>query len=225
MRGTPSCSTTSACFPIARKIWQQASADPTASPSGRACEVSTNRSCCAICRSTSSTLLCFFSTGCLASLLRPRQQFFHSRFFLLRAVQPEIQLRSAPQVQPLHQFMPDIFLRGFQSFQALVCIFVATLDVDPDLRGPAIIRNMNRCHAHQPNPRIGKLALDERFYLLAQRLANSPAMIFEPALLHDSGTSGKTHENIRKSARSVGSGWAIVDRFRGRALSTEVTMC
>ncbi len=76
-------------------------------------------------------------------------------------------------------------------------------DVDPDLRRPAIIRDMNRRHAHQPNPRIGQFAFDERFNLLAQSFANPPAMIFEPALLHDSGTSGKTHENIRKSGPSV----------------------
>ena len=31
-----------ACLPMLRRIWQQASADPTASPSGRACEVRIN---------------------------------------------------------------------------------------------------------------------------------------------------------------------------------------
>src|ERR1700733_12656790 len=57
MRGTPSCSTTSACFPIARRTWQQASAEPTASPSGRACEVSTKRFPCSIFRRTSCNIL------------------------------------------------------------------------------------------------------------------------------------------------------------------------
>ena len=37
----------------ARRIWQQASAEPIASPSGRACEVSTNRLRCSMCLRTS----------------------------------------------------------------------------------------------------------------------------------------------------------------------------
>src|ERR1019366_3604864 len=206
MRGTPSWSTTSACLPMARSTWQQASAEPTASPSGRACDVSTNRSCCPICLSTSSTLLCLFSTVCLARfapLLRPRQQFFHSRLFLLRAVQPKIQLRSAPQVQPLHEFVPDVFLCRCQAFQAVVRVLVIAFNIDPHLRRSAIIRDVNRRHAHQPNPRIGQLAFDQRLDLLAQSLADPTAMIFESALLHDSRTSGKTDENNRKSAPSV----------------------
>src|SRR5579864_6609202 len=103
---------------MARRIWQQASADPTASPSGRACEVSTNRSCSPIRRSTSSsTSLCLFSTSVLvrlSSFLGPCQQFFDSRFFLFRAVQTEIQLGRSSQPQSLDEFVPDIFTRRFQ---------------------------------------------------------------------------------------------------------------
>src|SRR6202162_156899 len=173
---------------MARRIWQQASADPTASPSGRACEVSTNRSCSPIRRSTSSsTSLCLFSTGFLAGLvsfLGPRQQFFDSRLFLFGAVQPEIQLWRSSQPQSLDQFMPDIFARRFQSLQALVCILVIAFDVDPNLRGPAVVRDVDRGHAYQPDPRVGQFAFDERLDFLAQSLADSPAMIFQPALLH-----------------------------------------
>jgi hypothetical protein len=50
-------------------------------------------------------------------------------------------------------------------------------------------------------------------------------MIFEPALLHDSGTLGKTHENIRKLVTSGGRGCAIVARTARFGISTEVTMC
>jgi len=106
-------------------------------------------------------------------------------------------------MQPLHQFVPNVFFRSFQSFQTLVRILVATLDVDPNLRRPAIVGDVNRSDANQPNPWIGEFAFDERFNLLAKSFANPPAMIFEPALLHDSSTSGKTHENIRKLAPSV----------------------
>src|SRR5580700_38908 len=155
MRGTPSCSTTSACLPMARRTWQQASAEPTASPSGRACEVSTNRSCCPICRSTSSsTSLSLFSTGSFAclvsflvSLLGPRQQFFHARLFLFRAVQPEIQFGRASQVQAFHQFVPNVFFRRRQALQALVRVCVIAFHVDPNLRRAAILGDMHGRHA------------------------------------------------------------------------------
>src|SRR5215469_14853590 len=112
MRGTPSCSTTSACFPISRRTWQQARADPTASPSGRACEVSTNRSCCPICRNTSSSiLLCL-----LASLSCPPQQLFHTSLRLFGAVQPEKQFRGTSDAQALYQFVTDVLARCFEPF-------------------------------------------------------------------------------------------------------------
>jgi hypothetical protein len=86
-------------------------------------------------------------------------------------------------VQPLHQFVPDVFLRGRQAFQALIRIFVVTFHVDPHLRRTAIVGDVYCGHAHQSNSRICQFAFDERFNFLAQSFANSPAMIFEPALL------------------------------------------
>src|SRR5208282_4430181 len=180
MRGTPSCSTTSACLPIARRTWQHASADPTASPSGRACEVSTKRSCCPICRSTSSILLCLFSTGSLAGLaafLGPRQQFFDSRFLLLRTIQAKIQFRGTPQMQALYQFMTNIFAGSLQALEALIRISVVAFDIDPNLRRAAIIGDVDRGHADQANAGIGQFAFDEGFDLLAERFANPPAMV------------------------------------------------
>ncbi len=47
----------SASFPSARRICPQASAEPMASPSGRACEVSTNRWRCSICSRTARTIV------------------------------------------------------------------------------------------------------------------------------------------------------------------------
>src|SRR5215469_5317827 len=102
---------------MARRTWQQARADPTASPSGRACEVSTKRSRRPICRSTSSSMsLGLLSTGFLARLVplfRPLQQFFDSSFVLLGAIEPENQLGSAPDSQPLYEFVADIFTGSF----------------------------------------------------------------------------------------------------------------
>src|SRR5271165_3548663 len=136
MRGTPSCKTTSACLPMARSTWQQASADPTASPSGRACEVNTNRSCCPICRSTSSSMsLRLFSTGflaVLASLSGPFQQFFDSRFTLFGAVETEIQLGCAAEAQALHKFVANVFAGGFEAFDTLVGVGIIAFDIDPD---------------------------------------------------------------------------------------------
>src|SRR5690242_20259254 len=107
MRGTPSWRTTSACLPMARRTWQQARAEPTASPSGRACEVNTNRSCSPILRSTSSKAsLCLLSTRVLtqfAAFLRPVQQFFDPSLSLLGTVETEKQFGCSPDAQALHQ--------------------------------------------------------------------------------------------------------------------------
>src|SRR5260370_12145100 len=167
MRGTPSCSTTSACLPMARSTWQQASAEPTASPSGRACDVSTNLSCCPICRRTSSTPLCFFSTislACLVSLLRSRQQLFHSRLFLLRTIQTEIQLGSSSQMQPLHQFVTAVLFRGFQALQALVRVLIAAFDIHPDFCGSSIVGDVNGGYTPQTNTPISPFPFSHTFH-------------------------------------------------------------
>ncbi len=96
-----------------------------------------------------------------------------------------MQLRSASQTQSFNQFMPDVFARRFQALQALIRIRVITFHIDPNLRRPAIVGDVDRRHAHQTNPGIGQFAFDERFNLLAQSLTNPPAMVFQPALLHD----------------------------------------
>src|SRR5215472_7048493 len=188
MRGTPSCNTTSACLPMARNTWQQASAEPTASPSGRACEVSTKRSRCPICRSTSSRMsLGLISTRFLVglvSLASPFQQLFHSSLGLLGAVETEIQLRRAPEAQPLYQFMANVFASCFQPRQTSIGFPVIAFDMDPYLSRASVIRHVNRRHAHQADSRIGQLPLDQSLDLLAQSLADPSAMVLEAALLH-----------------------------------------
>src|SRR5581483_7263677 len=171
MRGTPSCSTTSACFPMERSARQKARAEPTASPSGRACEVSTKRSCWAMCRRTSSRWsLCLVCTGILALLVSfpcPLQQLFNSRLVLLSAIESENQFRGAANAQPLYQLVADIFTSGFKAFDATVSLGIVTLDIDPDFRGASVVSNMDRSHTHQAYPRIRQLALYQRFDFLA----------------------------------------------------------
>src|SRR5579862_2434770 len=195
MRGTPSCNTTSACLPMARRTWQQARAEPTASPSGRACEVSTKRSCCPICRSTfSSTLLGLLSTGFpmrLVALFRPLQQLFYPGLVLLGAIEAEIQFRGTPYAQTFHQFMADIFARGFQAFQALIGVGIVAFDIDPDFCGASVVRDVNRGDADKTDARVSQFAFHKRFDLFAQSLAHPSAMIFEPALLHETSPQVK----------------------------------
>src|SRR5580658_7453776 len=194
MRGTPSCSTTSACFPKARRIWQHASADPTASPSGRACEVSTKRSRCSICFRTSCSIWLFFllrpcraaGLALLRAQSRALQQFFHSRFFNVGTIQPEVQFRCASQAQALHQLMPYIFPGSGKPLQTSLGFRIITIDKYTHLRRPPVIRNHHTAHAHQPNPRISQLAFHQSFNFLAQGLAYTTAMILEPTLLHTS---------------------------------------
>jgi hypothetical protein len=97
--------------------------------------------------------------------------------------------------------------------------------MDPNLRGPAIVGDVDSGHAHQPNPRIGQLAFNQRFNLLAQSFANPPAMIFEPALLQDSAPQVKRMRITENWPQVCDPGSAIVARFREEGLSTEVTMC
>src|SRR5579859_939293 len=174
---------------MARSTWQQASAEPMASPSGRACEVSTKRSRCPICRSTSSSMsLCLRSTGLLsgfASLFLPFQQFFDACFCLFTAIEAEIQFRSTPDAQALDQFVANIFARRFQTFDAEVGFGIVALDVDPYLGRAAIVGNMDSGYTDQADSRVLQLALDQSFNLFAQSFADPSAMVLQPALLHE----------------------------------------
>src|SRR6202035_1488651 len=109
-----------------------------------------------------------------------------------------------------NQFMPDVGARCLQTLQAFVRILVIAFNIHPNLRRPTIVRDVDGGHAHQANARISQLAFDQGFDLLAQSLANPPAMVFQPTLLHGFITSGKTDENIRKTGASVCSGSVIV---------------
>ena len=133
-------------------------------------------------------LLCLFSTGSLAGLASffcPRQQFFDSRFRLIRTVQPKIQLRGAPQTQALYQLVANVLAGRLEPLEALIRIRVVAFDIDPDLRRAAIIGDVDGGYADQANAGIGQFAFDERFDLLAERFANPPAMVLQGPLLQN----------------------------------------
>ena len=105
-------------------------------------------------------------------------------FLSLRAIQPKIQFRRAPQPQTFHQFMPDIFFGGEQALETALGFLIVAIDIHENLRRAAIVGHMYRSHAHQADARIRQFSFDQRLDLFAQSLAQPPPMIFEPALLH-----------------------------------------
>src|SRR5215470_9470546 len=221
MRGTPSCRTTSACLPISRRTWQQASADPTASPSGRACDVSTNRSRCPICRNTSSSI----SLRLLTSLFCALEQFFHTGLRLFGSIQPEIQFGRTPDAQPLYQFVADIFACRLEPLYTPVSFGVITLNVDPNFGGPAIVGNVDRRHTYQANTGVGQFAFHQSFYLLAKGLPNPSAMVLQPTLLHNPPQVKRLRisENWMPVLCQAALRWRYCVRFPLSRLSTEVT--
>src|SRR5579872_1219224 len=134
MRGTPSRRTTSASLPRASKTWQQASAEPTASPSGRACDVSRNLCRCSIFLRTSRNI------PLLASFLSPIQQLGDSRFMLLRTVQLKEQLRRSPQMQTLGNLVTDESDRCREAFECPVRLGIVAPHRDEDPCGTGVIR-------------------------------------------------------------------------------------
>src|SRR3984957_11082287 len=97
-----------------------------------------------------------------------------------------------------------IFFRGEQAFETSFRFLIVAIHVDQNLRGAVIVGYMHRSHSNQSDTRVGEFAFHQRFDFFAQRLAQPATMILDRALLHDSPLS-KTHENIRKTAASVGS--------------------
>src|SRR5207245_10745324 len=126
-----SCITTSACFPRERKICPQARADPIASPSGRACDVSTKCRRCSICFRTSSSMFYVYSA---ISTLRTRsfpvstQKLIDSGDVILRAVQLKYQFRGTAQAQPFTQFTPHKSYGRRQSFHGTRGLLIVALN-------------------------------------------------------------------------------------------------
>ncbi len=104
---------------------------------------------------------------------------------MLGTIEAEIQFRGTPDAQTLHQFVADVFTRGFQPFQALIRIRVVAFNIDPHFRGTAIVGYVNRRDADQSDTGISQFTFHERFNLLAQSFPDSSAMMFESALLHE----------------------------------------
>jgi hypothetical protein len=169
--------------------------------------------------------LCLISTCILAgfaSFFRPVQQFLNSRFILLGAVKPEIELRCAPNSQSLYKFVANVFLRGFEALETVIGFSIIAFDIDPDLGRAAIIGHVNCRHANQSDARVREFSFHQGFDLFAKGFADPTSMMLEPTLLQDF-TSGKTVENIRKKVARVAPDTAIVHRFGRSPVSTTVT--
>src|SRR5437016_14228753 len=114
MTGTPSRSTTSVLLPSWRRTWLQARTEPTASPSGRACEVSTKRWRCSMCFRTSASMH-YPSYGKaapharfrLASLLQAGKKLVNSSPELLGPVQFKNQFGGVAQAEPFGDLVAD----------------------------------------------------------------------------------------------------------------------
>src|SRR6185437_740293 len=154
----------SACLPIWRRISQPASAEPTASPSGRACEVTTNRSRRSISAKTWFNIVSLLFFCAL-------QQFVNPGFVVLRTVQQKHQLRSSPQVQPVGDFMADVSRCRTQPFQAALPFFFTTLHHHEYSRRARVLCQLNRGYANQPDAWISELALHQCFNFFPQGLA------------------------------------------------------
>src|SRR5437899_12107357 len=106
MGGTRSLSTTCALLPSASTTKAQPSAEPMASPSGRACELSTKVPRSSIALSTFSTMRVARTPSSaigkkLSSLLDPLQQLFHPSCVLLPIVEETEKFGHTPQSQPI----------------------------------------------------------------------------------------------------------------------------
>src|SRR3954471_4460883 len=173
MTGTPSLRTTSAVLPSCRRTAPQASTEPIASPSGRACEVSTKRWFSATVLSTScSMILCGTADlGCallLCSLLHPPQQLIDARFVFHRTIVVEQKLRHAAQPERDLDGMADISLRLLQTFHRQLSFFFRSLHFHIDARQLAAGLHYHLAHRSEANARIGQLALEQRADLIAQ---------------------------------------------------------
>src|ERR1019366_1789900 len=204
--------TASASLPIMRRIWPQARAEPMPSPSGRACEVTTKRRRARISRRTSSSMKCSsLSTHCPSgaglgilprAFFRAPQKLVNSTLQLIGTINLEIGFRRPAQPQPLRQFVPDIILGGGQPFEGALGLGFIAGNRNHDPSGTRVLSHDHRADAGQANARVGQLAFEDGFDLLADGLAQPPAMIFLPTMLHDIPRMEKTCKDIRKEASS-----------------------
>src|SRR5438270_1916245 len=211
MRGTPSLRTTWACLPMARRICEQASTEPMASPSGRACEVSTKRSRCSMCFSTSVSTLGFLPF----SLLRPIQQFRNASLILLRAIHLKKQFWRTPQAEVVGQFVPDKASGGSQTLQRAVGFGIVALDNDKDTSRTGIGSELHLAHIDQSDAGISQFALENGLNLLAKSFAQTFAMVLLAALYgHSTFRIKRMRISENRPLVGVPEGRELLDRHR-----------
>src|SRR5579864_2403423 len=82
--------------------------------------------------------------------------------------------------------MPDIAASWIQSFQALLCFFIATRSGDENPRRLAATLQMHLAHADQSDAGVAQLSFDESPQFLAQRLLQALTMMFLSPVFHSS---------------------------------------
>src|SRR5579863_215502 len=180
MRGTPSRRTTSACLPIRRRIWAQARAEPTASPSGRACDVSRKRLRCSMCLITSSSIfvLTFFP------LLGTVQKLVDSGAELVGAIELKMKLRRPAQMQILRYFPANESNRRGQSLQRAYGFCLVSLQRDKNSRRAGVLGKNHTGNADQADAGVAEFAFNDGLDLLAQGFSEPFTMVLAGALLH-----------------------------------------
>src|ERR1041385_1505074 len=124
-----------------RKIWQQASAEPMASPSGRACEVSKNLSRCPMCFSTSCSI-CYQLRTLLFCFSGALQQFVDPCAVFVRFIQLEKQFRRTAQFQISRNLSTYETYGSRQTFQRPLRFIVVALNRNIHASRTCIIRQL-----------------------------------------------------------------------------------
>src|SRR4051812_29302015 len=183
MNGTSSARTTSASLPSASSTCQQASTEPTASPSGRACDVSTNRSVlstrsktacrlpiCSSCAGTMPMLDPFVTRPFLSTSFAALVAVAHRVQLLLdhvRAIEVEHEVRRLARLQPQRKLVPDVSLRRLQRQQRLLGFGLGAQHGNINVRRLPFRHELDHVDRDEPNARIGQPALKQRGYLFA----------------------------------------------------------
>src|SRR6476620_4394036 len=183
MTGTLSRSTTSALLPILRRIWASASADPMASPSGRACDVTRKRRRCLIscktCSISSIVPLLFLA------FLEPAQNVIDSGAVFLRPIEDEVELRHVAHAQANQQFAPDVPLGRVDGRYRLLRFTIIARNLDVYARALAVGREHNLANVAQRNARVTQFPFNDHADLFLQRLTHPlPMVLFAPLLRH-----------------------------------------
>src|SRR5260370_11796443 len=163
-----------------------------ASPSGRACEVSTKDSCSPIFLITSPTMGCSISSklSILFFLLDPLQQLLNPCLARRGGIELKEYFGRMPQPQPFHQLMPDESSRCIQALQGAVGFLFAPIHFHKHSRRFSVGRKQHFAHRGQPNARITQFALNQGPDLITQSVGHALTAMLYITILHKTAVEG-----------------------------------